>query len=373
MKMKMNKKLILVIALILIVGGIYYLEKTKLKIPEGINRNNLQQENLGEISKEGYIKAPELTGISGYINAEEGLKISDLTSQGKVVLIDFWTYTCINCIRTLPYLTSWDEKYKEMGLVIIGVHTPEFTYEKEYENVKDATIKYNIKYPVVQDNDYATWGAYKNRYWPRKYLIDTQGFIRYDHIGEGAYEITEAKIQELLSEIGKNVGNIELTQEKAEESYPARTPELYAGHSFALSRGQDLGNAQGIQPGKTIEYTLPNEITNDKIYLEGKWKSNPDDLQLISETGSIVLKFTGKSVNIVADPLGKNIEIEIFINGEYITKAFGGSDIQFEGTKAYIMVNKPQLYNVFEGDYGNYELNIKVKSSDFTFNAFTFG
>ncbi|MBI4175952.1 MAG: thioredoxin family protein, partial [Candidatus Aenigmarchaeota archaeon] len=130
-------------------------------------------------------KAPELQGIAGYINTE-GIKLADL--RGKVVLIDFWTYTCINCIRTLPYLNAWYDKYHDKGFEIIGVHTPEFSFEKDYNNVKAAVDKYGIRYPVVQDNDYATWRAYKNNYWPRKYLVDAQGNIRYDHIGEGGYE-----------------------------------------------------------------------------------------------------------------------------------------------------------------------------------------
>ena len=241
MKDKNKKYLAFTIVVILIVGGIYYLETTKIKPPEIKNTGALEESNVD--LKDGiFPKSPELVGISGYLNTDETITIKNLTQQGKVVLIDFWTYTCINCIRTLPYLTSWDEKYRDQGLVIIGVHTPEFGFEKEYENVQDALEKYNIKYPVVQDNDYATWTAFQNRYWPHKYLIDTDGYIRYDHIGEGSYEETEEKIKELLSEIGRDVQDIETTEEVKQSSIPVRTPELYAGYSFALSRGQNIGN-----------------------------------------------------------------------------------------------------------------------------------
>ena len=367
----MNKKITLAVIVVLIIGGIYYLESTKIKIPaQNINPEKAQGV---ESNNEQHQKAPELVGISGYLNTEEGLTISELNNQGKIVLIDFWTYTCINCIRTLPYLTSWDEKYRDEGLVIIGVHTPEFEFEKKYENVQAAIEKYNIKYAVVQDNDYATWTAFKNRYWPRKYLIDTQGNIRYDHIGEGAYEETENKIKELLNEIGKDVSGIETLQENSQGFALIKTSELYAGYSFALKRGQNIGNLQGLQPGSTIYYTIPNLIFDDVIYLEGKWKSNPDDLQLTEENGLIILKFIGNSVNIVAENLENPVIVEVFIDGNYLSKNQAGNDIRFEGDKSFINVDKPQLYNIVNGNYGRYELKLKITSSEFTFNAFTFG
>src|SRR5919107_290699 len=139
---------------------------------------------------------------SNFIPASIDLK--DL--KGKVVLVDFWTYSCINCIRTLPYLVDWNEKYADKGLVIVGVHSPEFEFEKNVDNVKAAVQKYGIKYPVVQDNDKGTWDAYENRYWPRKYLIDNEGYIRYDHIGEGGYAETEKVIRSLLAERAAQTG-----------------------------------------------------------------------------------------------------------------------------------------------------------------------
>jgi cytochrome c biogenesis protein CcdA/thiol-disulfide isomerase/thioredoxin len=145
-----------------------------------------------------YPRYNEIVDPSGFVNTDP-ITIGELIGD-KVVLIDFWTYSCINCQRTLPYLTSWYEKYRDTGLEIVGIHTPEFAFEKNTDNVIEAANKFGITYPIVLDNDYATWGAYKNQYWPHKYLIDIDGFIVYDHIGEGAYEETEAKIQELLEE-----------------------------------------------------------------------------------------------------------------------------------------------------------------------------
>src|SRR5919198_6234078 len=150
-----------------------------------------------QIDKSQFKLAPELTKISGYINSDP-ITLADL--RGKMVLVDFWTFSCINCIRTIPYLNAWYEKYADDGLVIVGVHTPEFEFEKDYNNVKAAVEKFGIKYPVALDNEKQTWSAYENRYWPRKYLIDSEGYIRYDHIGEGAYAETEKVIQSLLAE-----------------------------------------------------------------------------------------------------------------------------------------------------------------------------
>lgn len=141
--------------------------------------------------------APEFTGIQQWLNSEP-LSMGQL--RGKVVLVDFWTYTCINCIRTLPYVKSWHEKYKDQGLVVVGVHTPEYPFERSTDNVKTAIKRFGITYPVAQDNKYATWSAYNNQYWPAVYLIDKQGKVVYQHFGEGAYASTEAKIRTLLAE-----------------------------------------------------------------------------------------------------------------------------------------------------------------------------
>src|SRR3989344_5869330 len=187
--------------------------------------------------------APEIIPGGAWFNTQP-LTLAAL--KGKVVIIDFWTYSCINCQRTFPHLNAWWSKYKDEGLLIIGIHTPEFEFEKDYENVNKAVEKYKIMYPVVQDNEYKTWRAYKNRYWPRKYLIDIDGFIVYDHIGEGSYEETEKKIQGLLEERNKILHmreeiNIPIT-EISQDAIDVRTPEIYFGYEF--SRGQ-MGNKEG--------------------------------------------------------------------------------------------------------------------------------
>jgi thiol-disulfide isomerase/thioredoxin len=157
-----------------------------------------------KIDKSQFKKAPEFTQITGYVNTNP-IKLSDL--KGKVVLVHFWTYTCINCIHTIPHLNDWYAKYASKGFVIAGVQTPEFEFEKDINSVKEAVKEFKIKYPVIQDNNYGTWNAYGNRYWPRDYLVDSEGYIRYDHVGEGGYDETENKIRSLLAEPGITADN----------------------------------------------------------------------------------------------------------------------------------------------------------------------
>jgi thiol-disulfide isomerase/thioredoxin len=395
-----TRRIILVVVLLLIVGSIYYLESLKVspagpvteletKIVDSVGTGELETEELEtegseikeeikkkEMPKQPMIKdgiyplAPELKGLVGYINTEEGTQISDF--RGKVVLIDFWTYSCINCIRTLPHLTSWDQKYKDKGLVIIGVHTPEFEFEKDIDNVKSAMEKYGIEYIVVQDNNYVTWRNFKNRFWPRKFLIDSEGYVRFDHIGEGAYDQTEKVIQLLLDEAGMNIEDVTLSEMPDETPKLPTTPELYAGYDFALPRGQNVGNYDGLNPNDVVNYVLPEETDRDVIYLEGEWHSNADNLEAKEDSALIVLDFLAGSVNIVANNLQEPVEMEVFINDKYISKEQAGNDVKFDGLRAFVVVDQPQLYNVFEGDYDKYTLKLVVKEG-FTFNAFTFG
>src|SRR3989344_5825680 len=192
------KRSILIIVLVGIGGAIWYFEAQKLDIgPEGEEATHIEKMNKAEKAKM-FEPAKELIGAGRFINTEP-FRLRDQIGK-KVILIDFWTYSCINCQRTPPYLNSWWDKYNDKGLLIVGVHTPEFEFEKNYDNLLRAVQKFEIEYPVVQDNSYSIWRSYRNQYWPRKYLIDIDGYIVYDHIGEGAYEETEMKIQELLNE-----------------------------------------------------------------------------------------------------------------------------------------------------------------------------
>jgi thiol-disulfide isomerase/thioredoxin len=249
----------------------------------------LNRTEFDEIDKSKFREAPNFNEISGYINTNDSKPLDLQSLRGNVVLVDFWTHSCINCIRTIPYLNDWYEKYSDKGLTIVGVHTPEFEFEKNFNNVKSAVDKFQIKYPVLQDNDKGTWNAYENRYWPRKYIIDTEGNIRYDHIGEGAYSETEKVLQYLLAERAAKMGKTEIIFSNISNStVPAsggnskaseidfskiQTPEIYLGYQLAQER---LGNTENFQPDRTVSYTIAHNNNNtnntdfkpNMVYLE---------------------------------------------------------------------------------------------------------
>jgi thiol-disulfide isomerase/thioredoxin len=323
-----------------------------------------------QIDKSQFHAASELRGISNYINTEH-VALADL--KGKVVLVDFWTYSCINCIRTIPYLNAWHEKYADDGLVIVGVHTPEFDFEKNPANVQAAVEKYGIKYPVAQDNDRETWKAYENRYWPRKYLVDYEGFIRYDHIGEGAYEETEKVIQALLQERATNLGmtiDIDTSAARPEDAQSVNfaqinTPELYFGYTYARTQ---LGNPEGFKPEQTVTYTLADdaEITRNHIYLSGDWANRADSMELKSATGRIVLQYSAKAVNIVAGGTGT---VHVAVDGRPV--ADRGADVGEDGS---FEVDGQRLYNlVSHSRYGPHTLVMDVVGEGFEIYTFTFG
>ena len=323
-----------------------------------------------DVEDKKFLRAsPELQGISGYINTSPE-KINKQI-EDKVVLYDFWTYSCINCIRTLPYLTEWDEKYRDDGLVIVGIHTPEFEFEKKYENVVFATEKFGIKYPVIQDNEKEIWDDFQNRYWPRKYISDHEGFIRFDHIGEGSYKETEQVIQLLLAERSDALG---VTIEKKnfvdlnEFNHALfRTPELYFGYSFAEGRNQ-LGNVEGFSKNQVVRYTLPEQFRQHYFYMDGMWKNNRDGMELISDSGKIILNFNAKQVNIVA---ANEAILQITYDGSLIPTEIRGQDITLDGT---VKISEPRLYNIIESeDEGPHEIIISIESSGFEIFTFTFG
>ena len=314
-------------------------------------------------------KSPHLQGISGYINTSQ--QEMDKQLEGKVVLYDFWTYSCINCIRTIPHLTAWDEKYSDEGLVILGIHSPEFEFEKKYENVVFATEKFGIKYPVIQDNDKEIWNDFQNRYWPRKYIADHEGYIRYDHIGEGAYKETEEVIQLLLKEranaVGSTIQEKELVNLDEFKHATFRTPELYFGYKFAEGRNQ-LGSQEGFSKNNIVNYQLPDQFKQHYFYMDGMWENNKDGMKLAGDSGKIVLNFNAKQVNIVADG---NAILKIEYDGGIIPIDSRGYDINSNGE---VIISEPRLYNLIELDQeGPHEIIIKVAEPNFEIFTFTFG
>src|SRR5919202_4799791 len=275
----------------------------------------LNPDQFKHIDKSQFIKAPEFAQISGYINNNNNpLTLSSL--KGKVVLVDFWTYSCINCIRTIPYLNDWNQKYADNGLVIVGVHSPEFEFEKNYDNVKAAVQRLGITYPVILDSNHGTWTAYGNQYWPRDYLIDAQGYIRDNHIGEGGYDQTEKTIQLLLAERAAHIGlkQISFSTKSTPVIKPqsmqyvdlnqSSTSEIYLGYDKARA---PIGNPEGFKPDQIVSYSIPSDMSLKPsiVYLHGSWKNNPDNMELQSDTGRVALIYYAKSVNMVAGGKGE--------------------------------------------------------------------
>ncbi len=283
--------------------------------------------------------APEFVGITNWLNSSP-LTMEQL--KGKVVLIDIWTYTCINCIRTLPHITGWYEKYNDQGFVVIGVHTPEFEFEKKTENVLNAIKQFGIKYPVAQDNDFATWNAYNNRYWPAKYLIDADGNVRYTHFGEGEYDVTEDNIKKLLAEAGKKVTteNLEL-----EESTPTgvRTPETYLGSLRA-------------EP-------------NSYLQKSSDWKTMPEYSESVAGS-TIDLQFNANKVFLVITSENTGI-FDVFLDGYPVEPKFSGKDVK----NGIVEADSARLYELIDlkGKTGEHKLKLNFQTPGIRVFAFTFG
>ena len=284
--------------------------------------------------------APDFTDTQRWFNTPGGraLSIPELTSQGKVVLLDFWTYTCINCLRTLPYLKSWDSAYRHDGLVIVGVHTPEFAFEKDAGNVERAIADNEIRYPVVQDNEYGTWTAYGNQYWPAKYLIGTDGQVRYVHFGEGAYETTEAAIRSLLVE----AGNTRLgagAHASAETADPElRTPETYLGYERAD------GFVTAPRP-RISTYAAPaaGALDLNQFAYGGTWRVGPESATAIRRA-TVSLSFQARRVFLVLGSARGSGQVRVLLDGKPIAEDAAGDDVS--GAKA--TVTHQRLYRLVD-------------------------
>ena len=352
-----------------------------------------------------YPTAPELQQTGGWVNSDP-FTLEEMQSEGKVVLIDFWTYTCVNCIRTLPYLREWHEKYADHGLVILGVHTPEFAFEHEYDNMVEAVGKFDLEYPIVQDNEFGTWRAFNNRFWPAKYLIDHNGKIRYAHFGEGAYDETEMKIREVLAEAGFDVSGVTASSDpgpslaesaKVATIEESQTRELYAGYERnygALMSQQFPPYVRHVEyyeaPDARVMYEDPGEYVNHFLYLNGLWLNTQESLVHARETTDyedyIALKFFGTSVNVVMAPeshaegedeseLGEPYQVRIFLDDAPVPEDQAGKDIMYDAEgNSYVTVDESRMYFLVNKDaFGGGELRLSSNSPAFTVFAFTFG
>lgn len=320
------------------------------------------------------MKAPDFDGKNRtWINSDP-LSIDEL--KGKVVLVDFWTYSCINCLRTLPFIKEWYNRYKDPGLVVVGVHTPEFDFEKKPENLKIFIEKNEIKFPVVMDNNYEIWDRYANRYWPSKYLIDRNGDIQYHHHGEGAYDQTEKAIQTLLQEIDpevafKEISKLAAQSERGKVCYPS-TPETYAGYG----RGGPLNAAKEGMPAK---FSAPGEFPAEGIYLDGYWTVYSDHIKHARRTemleDSLILSFASFEVNAVMSPQQMPFHIVVSLDGKALDKDSAGDDITEDDMgNSIVIVDSPRMYNLFKStEYKSGILKLSTDSDDLELYAFTFG
>jgi len=326
--------------------------------------DDLSDKKIGTIDsflKNENPKAPEIIAGGEWINSKP-LTIASL--KGKVVLIDFWTYTCINCIRTIPYLNDWDEKYRDKGLVIIGVHTPEFEFEKTFSNVEKAIADFGIKYPNVQDNNYATWTAYNNRYWPAKYFIDKNGLVRDTHFGEGGYGESEMLIQRLLAETGEDVSGIEVNNEKYEVN--TKTPETYLG--YGRIKGFVSKDAI-VRDFKTL-YSNPDKIQLNTFSFAGYFTIYNE--YALSDTGSLLtFSFQSKKVFLVMRPNENRVGyVRILLDGKEVDNTNAGKNV----VDGVIKVDADKLYELLDlSDFSQHILQIEFLDANVEAFAFTFG
>lgn len=302
-------------------------------------------------------KAPELIPGGVWFNSEP-LTLKQL--KGKVVVIDFWTYSCINCQRTMPYLRKWWETYKDKGLVIIGVHSPEFEFEKSAQNVAQAIEDFKLPYPIVQDNDFSTWRAYNNRYWPAKYIIDKEGYLRYTHFGEGAYDETEQVIQDLLKEAGATDVSSEINNPMYQVQ--TKTPEIYLGYD----RLEGFASLERIEKDAYSEYTIPTKLGGNMVAYDGRWKvtkeyANP------KKGSKLYLNFDAKEVFLVMRTDGIPAKIRVYVDDQM---QYFGADV-VEGT---VTVDSDTLYKLIKlPSPGRHILRLEFDDDNAQLFAFTFG
>jgi thiol-disulfide isomerase/thioredoxin len=313
------------------------------------------------------VLAPELDGGQWIQHGPVSLKAQ---RDKAVVLIDFWDYTCVNCIRTLPYVVAWNKRYKDSGLVVVGVHAPEFSFAREGSHVAEAAARLGLEYPIVLDNEYAIWRAYSNRFWPAKYLVDAKGRIRYYHFGEGAYRETEVAIQGLIRELNPTASLPPPMEPVRESDRPGAvcyrvTPELYLGHA----RGQ-FGNFESVVRDRPHDYRDEGPHVEGMSYLAGRWLVEQESARSEGQGAAISLRYTAKDVNLVmAPPAGASVRAEITLEGAQRA----GEDVKFEGDRGFITVDRPRMYSVVANEsVVSGSVTIRAEAAGLAVYAFTF-
>ena len=324
--------------------------------------------------EKGNIRAPELFG-NHWLNSDP-VMLRDL--RGSVILVDFWDYSSVNSLRTQHYIKGWFSRYKEFDLAVIGVHTPQFTFGRDIENVSKAIERLGIDYPVVTDNDAIIWTAYSNRIWPTRYLIDRDGFLRFAHPGEGYYDQFERALQSLLSEAGYHGEFPDLMMPIRNTDYPGAvcyrsTPDIQMG----WLRGM-LGNPEGLGPESTVLYDDPGFHLNGRVYLKGKWFSEREGVRFdgdAGEEGNASMTYEAVEVNSVMNTASDEpSKVFAMQDKKPLTKENAGVDIRFEldGT-SYVLVDGPREFNlVCNRDFGEHEFMLIAREPGLELYTFNF-
>ncbi len=315
---------------------------------------------------------PPLTGVTQWLNSPP-LTVESL--RGKVVLVDFWTYSCINCLRALPYVKAWNEKYRALGLVVIGVHTPEFAFEKDRSNVEQAVLDLGVTYPVAMDNQYAVWNAFHNKYWPAEYLIDAQGWIRHQHFGEGAYQETEQMIQTLLKEarrdavvIGDELVKVAGSGATATAGAMEQSPETYVGYA----RQENLASPEEIKRDVAARYSAPRSLEPNQWALSGRWLVSSEAAALQAPGGAVSYRFQGRDLHLVLGSRNdKPVRFKVTLDGA-APGADSGADIDAQGNG---IIREQRLYQLVRqsGKILVRTFRIEFMDSGAEAFAFTFG
>lgn len=326
------------------------------------------------------VRAPEFVGNSDVWLNSPRLTMASL--KGRVVLVDFWEYTCVNCIRTLPYVKQWHERYHDLGLVIVGIHTPEFDFAKSTQNVAQAVKRFGITYPVLVDSEYANWKAYANSYWPRKYLIDPTGRIIYDHAGEGGYQKTESMIQSLLKKLKPGVKLPSLLSPMRDSDkagavcYPT-SPELYCG--IRGVQGGQFAQPSLWRRGQVVAFSFPPQLSTSLIVLQGKWQCQEECLRHPSRTSglsdSITVGYHAKEANAVLKSTnGSDITVYVTQDAHPVRKQDAGSDIQYDAQgRSYIALTQPRMYHLTNNSkFGEHTLTMASDAEGFEVYSYTF-
>jgi thiol-disulfide isomerase/thioredoxin len=323
----------------------------------------------------GTVHAPELG--PEWVNSDP-LTLKGL--RGRAVLVDFWDYTCVNCLRTLPYVVEWHRRYAAKGLTIVGVHTPEFVFARSRELIEQAIERFQIEYPVVMDNDYAIWQAFSNRCWPAKYLVDANGYLRFVHLGEGEYEQTERAIQTLLREMNPAVELPEPMAPVRDTDRPGAacyrtTPELYLG-----SRRGKIGNEGGFRNAgepKPAEYSLPQNLAAEQAYLGGAWISAEEHARSVgneAQPSSLLVYYVAKEVNLVMASLDGEQAVEVLHDGKPLAPQDAGEDVRIdESGRSFVAVSDPRMYRLVRNqEFGQRLLQLVSRRPGLLAYAFTF-